>query len=191
MDTPLQETLRDAVLFLDKHGIAYALIGGLAASLRGQPRVTADVDLVIGVGVEEALSLISNLDKSEFEPLFEGIEEVVQQAFILPLRHRGTRVKLDLSLGLSGFEQQVIARAQVMDILGESICLASAEDLLVMKLLAGRPRDNQDAEGIALVQGEQLDWDYCRETAKQLGEAVDQDLVGSVGKLKSEFGPGG
>lgn len=58
-----------------------------------------------------------------------------------------------------------------------------------MKLLAGRPRDIQDAQGIAVVRGEQLDWAYCQKTAVELGTAVDQDLAKQLQKLKADFGP--
>jgi hypothetical protein len=61
VNDPLQTTLADAVEFLALEGIAYALIGGMAASLRGQTRATADVDLVIDADVSQALSLITRL----------------------------------------------------------------------------------------------------------------------------------
>ena len=184
MDNPLRQTLTAAISLLDQHSIPYALVGGLAASLRGQPRATADVELVIGVDIGKALSLLSDLETTAFEPLFEGVAEVVERAFILPLKHRETGVKVDLALGLSGFEQQLLSRTQEVNLLGESVQVASAEDLIVMKLLAGRPRDQQDAEGIVMVQGDSIDWDYCRETALRLGQAVEQDLVGPLDKLK-------
>ncbi len=189
MDKPLQTTLADAIRFLDHRQIPYALIGDLAASLQGEPRVTADVDAVIGTTVEDALKLLNNLEGSPFEPLFPGVDEVVRQAFILPLRHRKTGVKVDLSIGLSGFEQQLIERAERVTVAGESLRIATSEDLVVMKLLAGRPRDIQDAQGIAVVRGEQLDWAYCQKTAVELGTAVDQDLATQLRKLKAEFGP--
>ncbi len=188
MDEPLHKTLLDAIRFLEQHQIPYAMIGGLAASLRGEARSTADVDLVIGINVDEALTLIGNLANSPFQPLFAGVEEVVSQAFILPLRHRLTGIKVDLSLGMSGFERQLIARAESVEIGARSFQLATAEDLLVMKLLAGRPRDQQDARGIAVVQGQQLDWQYCSDTARQLGDAVGQDIVSHVEKLMTEHG---
>jgi hypothetical protein len=189
VDKPLETTLADVIGFLDQHRIRYALIGGLAASLQGEPRVTADVDLVIGAGVEDALGLLNELKESPLEPLFSGVDEVVRKAFILPLRHRLTGVKIDLSLGLSGFERQLIDRATAVELVGRDINLASAEDLLVMKLLAGRPRDQQDAQGIAIVQGEQLDWTYCRTIALELGQAVDQDIATHIEKLREEHGP--
>lgn len=61
MDKPLQTTLADVIRFLNESQVSYAMIGGLAASLRGEPRVTADVDLVLGVDVDRALELVVKL----------------------------------------------------------------------------------------------------------------------------------
>jgi predicted nucleotidyltransferase len=180
MNVPLQTTLADAVQLLEAQGIPYALIGGLAASFRGQARVTADVDMVLSAGVDRALQLAAELTNTKFKPLFRGVEEVVQQAFILPLEHRTTNVKLDLSLGLSGFEQQAVARAQRVDLAGTKVAVVTAEDLLIMKVMAGRPQDDQDVRGLVLAHGDRLDWDYCRKVAAELGEALGQDLVGRV-----------
>lgn len=184
MEKLLQVTLADAIDFLDAEHVSYALIGGLASSLRGEPRVTADVDLVIGSNVDGALQLIQSLEGSPFAPLFEGVEEVVSQAFILPLRHRTTAVKVDLSIGLSGFEKQLLGRSELFELVGRRVKLATAEDLLIMKLLAGRPRDHQDVTGIIAVQGDSLDWDYCHKTASQLSAAVDMDLVVMLKRLE-------
>lgn len=187
VDKPLEITLLDAVHFLDGRQLSYAMIGGLAASLQGQSRLTADVDIVIGTNVEDASSLINELDSSPFTPLFEGVDEIVRSAFILPLRHRATGVKVDMSVGLSGFEQQLISRAENKQVAGALVRVASPEDLIVMKFLAARPRDVQDAHGIANVRWKDIDWEYCLRTAKDLGDAVGQDIVTQVKDLRSEY----
>jgi hypothetical protein len=185
MHEPLQQTLFDAVKFLDAERVPYALIGGLAVSLRGQPRMTADVDLVILADVPRCLVLVRDLEETNFKPLFDDIAEVVQRAFILPLRHRTTSVKVDLALGLSGFEQQIMSRAESLSLAGTEIAVATAEDLLIMKLLAGRPKDDQDIEGLMIAQSSNLDWNYCSSLAAQLSEAVGQDLVTRITALRS------
>lgn len=110
MDKLLQITLADAVGMLQAEGVPYALIGGLAASLRGQPRVTADVDLVMAADLDAALALATRLDATPFQPLFPGVDQVDERTFILLLRHRRTGIKVDLAIGLSGFERQSVAR---------------------------------------------------------------------------------
>jgi len=142
--------------------------------------------MVIGCDVPEALELLSLIEHSAFAPLFPDANEVVEQAMILPLRHRTTGVKLDLAIGLSGFEQQVIERASLIDLTGLSVCVASAEDLLIMKVLAGRTQDEQDIRGLVLAHGENLDWTYCLDVVKQLQEALGIDLVGRMEGLKGD-----
>ena len=88
MEQGLWLTLVDAIAVLESRSIKFALIGGLAVSLRGQPRMTFDVDLVILADIEQALQLARKLSDTPFEPLFAGVEQVVSTSFILPLRHR-------------------------------------------------------------------------------------------------------
>lgn len=186
MNEPLSATLRDAVDFLQRHGVSYALIDDLAASVRGQPRLTADVDLVVAADVDRALDLIAALDQSAFEPLFPGVDEVVRRSFILPLKNRVTGVKVDIALGLSGFEQLVIARAEAVPMAATTVSVATAEDLLIMKTLAGRPRDSQDVEGLLAARGNTMDWTYCEQMARNLGEAIGQDLLTPIQVLRRD-----
>ena len=55
-----------------------------------------------------------------------------------------------------------------------------------MKALAGRPQDDQDIQGMVIVQGESLDWDYCLQVANELGEAIGQDLAERIGKFRDD-----
>ena len=111
MDTGLQTTLADVATWLRKEGISFAVIGGIAATFRGEARFTADVDVVVGIELDEALQLLKRLPGSPFQPLFPGVEEVLRTSFLLPLRHSITQVSVDIAVGLSGFEQQAISRA--------------------------------------------------------------------------------
>lgn len=187
MNQPLQITLADAASFLQSQGVPYALVGGLAASLRGQPRVTADVDIVISADVDRALELVVALEDSNFRPLFDNVSDVVKQSFLLPLRHRTANIKVDIAVGLSGFERQTVARAEPVELAGATIFVATAEDLLIMKVLAGRPQDEQDLTGIVMAQGAALDWAYCLGVAADLGKAIDQDLVSRVRSLRQSL----
>jgi hypothetical protein len=161
------------------------LIGGLAVSLRAQPRFTADVDLVIAADVDRAIKLAASLEGTSFRPFFKDVTDVIEKAYILPLRHRSTNVKVDMAVGMSGFEQQTVARAERLKVAGAIISVATAEDLLIMKVLAGRPQDEQDLKGLVVAQGEQLDWDYCLRVAADLAEAIDQPLVDRIEALRN------
>ena len=195
MDARLWPTLADAIAMLESHGLRGALIGGLAVSLRGQPRMTVDVDLVIEAGVDDALRLITTLPGTPFEPLFPGVEEVVASAFILPLRHRSTGIRVDLAIGMSGFEREAIGRATRIAVGAGSVPVVTVEDLLVMKALAGRPQDEADIRGLVDLHRESIDWNRCLATATALGSAIDIDIAGRLRAARDrrsagEAGPG-
>jgi hypothetical protein len=173
------------VRFLARKHVTFALIGGQAASLRGEERVTADIDMIIGADINQALDLTSALVDTRLRPLFSGVSEVIQRSFMLPLIDETTQIRVDLALALTGFEHLAISRAEVVQVAGCPIPVATAEDLIIMKALAGRPRDDEDVRGIILTQGGRLDWSYCEDTAAQLGEAIDIDLLSRIRELRS------
>ncbi len=100
--------------------------------------------------------------------------------------HRQTSVKVDLALGLTGFEQNAIRNATHVDFEGYSVRVVSAEDLILMKVLAGRPRDTDDVAKIVLRQGDALDWDYVLQTARALEQAIGHDLVSPLESLRRD-----
>jgi hypothetical protein len=66
------------------------------------------------------------------------------------------------------------------------LTVATAEDLLVMKMLAGRPQDDQDVQGIVSAAGSSLDWDYCLHVAAQLEQAIGIDMVKRILRFKNQ-----
>ena len=180
----LNVALADLTLWLQREQIPFAVIGGVAVGVRGEPRFTADVDVVIGLDLDDAMLLIHRLHGSRFEPLFADVAEVVQTSFILPLRHVETGIKVDAAIGLSGFEQQLLARATEVELAGVVAPVATVEDLILMKLFAGRPRDSEDCEKLAQKHGVRLDWEYLSKTARQLEEALAMDLSVPLHKLR-------
>ncbi|MCE9546569.1 MAG: hypothetical protein K8T25_13765 [Planctomycetia bacterium] len=170
--------------FLDRHRIAFAVIGGIAVAVRGETRTTVDVDLLVQISVERGHELLAQLDSSPFLPLFPDVAEVMETAFLLPLQHRDTGIRLDLALALSGFEQQAVRRASSEAIAGGCVPVITAEDLIIMKTLAGRSRDTDDVERLVSLRRDEIDWEYVFTTAEQLQKAVDQDLLGPLRKLR-------
>ena len=113
-------------------------------------------------------------------PLFDGVEEVVASAFILPIRHRVTGVRVDLAICMSGFEREAVSRATPVAVGAAAIPVVCIEDLLVMKALAGRPQEEADIQGLVDVQRDAIDWERCLATARSLGEAIAVDIAGRL-----------
>lgn len=186
MNAALQTTLADVTRWLRDEGIPFAVIGGIATTFRGEARFTSDVGLVAGIDLDEALLLLTRLPRSPFQPLFPEVEEVLRTSFLLPILHSVTQVSVDIAIGMSGFERQAIARASEVVLPDCRFPVVSAEDLILMKLLASRPRDTDDVRNIMLRHGPTLDWDYLLDVGQQLQEAVDQDLLSELHRLKAD-----
>ncbi len=184
MTNDLTKTLADLTTWLRSEQVSFAVIGGLAVGVRGEPRFTADVDVVVGLNLDDALLLVDRLSGSPFQPLFPEVAEVVRTSFLLPLRHLATSVRVDVAIGLSGFERQLLARADEITLSGFTAPIATSEDLILMKLLASRPRDIEDAEKLSQKHGSNLDWNYLITTAQQLDEALALDVTTPLQQLR-------
>ena len=167
---------------LESHNLAFALIGGLASSIRGRLRVTADINLVVDCEVPAAISLLEELDKESFRPFVEDAETSIRQFYILPLVDVASGTPIDLAIGASGFEKLIVQRASKPQ--GYPIPVATAEDLLLMKLMAGRPQDQSDIQGVLSTNRDTIDWSYCIEIAGQLQKAIHFDLVEAIHQLR-------
>ena len=70
---------------------------------------------------------------------------------------------------------------------GVSVPVASAEDMVVMKILAAREKDLADAAAIVLARWDQLDLPLIRETLGMLEEALAQsDLLPVLDEIMSD-----
>jgi hypothetical protein len=142
--------------FCTRRRFEFCFIGGVAVQRWGEPRLTVDVDLTLltGFGAEE--SFVDAL-MDGFRPRRGDAREFALRYRVVLLESSGA-VPLDVSLGAMPFEERTVARASGFEI-GEGLSLAtcSAEDLIVHKAFADRPKDWLDIEGIAMRQAGRLD----------------------------------
>jgi hypothetical protein len=159
--------------FLQAQGWPFCFIGGLAVQHWGEPRVTrdADVTLLAGFGREEEFA---RKLAERFQPRVPDFMEKATLARVVLLADEHG-VGLDVALGALPFEEQVIARSRDVKFLDNwSLKICSAEDLLVMKSLAGRTRDWLDVETVLIRQGAKLDWPYVKRELALLAELAEK-----------------
>ncbi len=176
--------------FLSPRGIPYAIIGGIAVQRWGQPRLTRDVDFTILLppGAEEP---ILREIVAAFPPRIEDAVAFALEHRVLPVEVPGGS-EADLSLGLPGYEEAVIARAIAYDLgEGREVRLCSAEDLIIHKALAGRPQDVADVEGVVARQGRALDVAYVRQWLEELARvAEDPEVAARFERIWAALKPG-
>jgi predicted nucleotidyltransferase len=160
---------------LDARGIPYMVIGGQAVLLYGEPRLTRDIDVTLGVDVDALPAVLEATRDARLAPLVDPAS-FVARSMVLPVKDDETGIRVDLVFSFTPYEQEAIARSRAHPVGGADVRFASPEDLIVHKMLAARPRDIEDVRSI-LVRQPGLDRDLVRRTLRDFDAALDRDLA--------------
>lgn len=169
---PREHAAAELHLFFQQLGVSYAIIGGVAVQIWGEPRLTQDVDLTVAAPLDEPAVFIQQvLDR--FPARLEGALEFARRnRVILITATNGCPV--DVSLGLPGYEDEVMRRAVDVELEpGNAVKMCSAEDLIIHKAIAGRPQDVRDIEGVIYRQKLALDADYIRQWLQAFSDLLE------------------
>ncbi len=146
--TPLLTVLRDLVTWFKGGKVQGTLIGGLAASLLGRPRLTRDVDALVLVAEDHWADFLTAGARYGFLPRRDDVLTLVQATRVFLLRHQESGIDVDIVFGSLQFEKEAVARSIWVDLGGVQIPLPLPEDLIIMKAVAHRPQDLSDVEAI-------------------------------------------
>jgi hypothetical protein len=153
------------------------VFGAQAVIAYGSPRLSADVDVTLDLEPDEPARFVDEMDAAGFG-LRVSDPEFVRRTRVMPFVHRATGMPLDIVLAGSGLEDEFLARARLIDLGGTKVPFIHPEDLVIAKVLAGRPKDIQDARGVWRAHGADLDGDRITRLLRLLEEALGQsDLV--------------
>lgn len=173
--TDLTAVIHDLVGLFDSLQLPYAIMGGIAVRAHGLPRPTFDVDFVLAIPRGQLGELFTAIEQRGYsvpEQYRGGWVDSVggMPLFKLRLFLEGRGVDADIFLAENDFQREVMRRRIEDEVEGKPVRLITAEDLILFKLLAGRPRDVLDVKDIFFMQG-QLDEAYMRRWAGSLGIA--------------------
>jgi predicted nucleotidyltransferase len=161
---------------LQSNKIDYAVIGGLAVAVWGEPRLTQDIDVKVMLSRDEAQRLLNAIE-GEYKPFGDNPLEMLKENGILFVQDKHG-VRLDIHLSDTLFDMEVIKRASNIEIEpGVVIKVCSAEDLIIYKMLSTRASDSRDFEGVVDYQGDALDDGYIIEWLRQFETALDDSTL--------------
>jgi predicted nucleotidyltransferase len=166
------DALQQVDSFLKAYGIPYAIVGGIANAVRGEPRTTHDADfkvLVQGMTIARFRALA----EAQFKPYRRPWLGRAESALVISVEVAPDMI-VDLLVAVLPYEEQAIQRAELIKFEELLLPVCTAEDLIIHKAIADRTKDWQDIERILLRQRGKLDVAYVRDWLAQFAEALEK-----------------
>ena len=176
--SPVADLLADLSRGLAAAGIPWYLFGAQAAIVYGVARLTADVDVTArapdGTPTSGWLPTVEGcgFDRRFTDPRF------IEQSRVVPLVHTASGLPIDIVLAGPGLEEEFLARAVLRTIDGVPVPVVELSDLVILKVLAGRPKDRDDLTALLAIHRGEIDEPRVRRVLAMLESALGQsDLL--------------
>lgn len=180
---PLAEPLAAVQRLIEQMNHQGVVIGGVAASLLGKPRLTADADVLILASIDEASRILDLARAEGLQPRIANVIEFARRSRVILLRHEASGIDVDISLGVLPFEVEAVERSQEHQAGALHIRLPTPEDLIILKAVAHRPKDLVDIEAV-IGAHRHLDVERIRFWVQQFADLLEQsELWTDVEKL--------
>lgn len=186
--TPLLDQLTEAVAGLadlfQQQRIAYALIGGLGVAVRGNRRLTQDADFLLHVPAIQLPRLLEAMVESGCTlDVMQSIRDWTDGGMLAITGPGGVHV--DCLKAVIPVFHRILERARPEKFGEQAVRVADAEGLLLLKLIAFRPLDQEDICGILAANANQLELDWVRREATLAG--LDPQRMAQFELMVEEF----
>ena len=184
LDEGFLEALDAVSQSLDEVDRLSMIIGGVALIASGIPRLTVNIDASIkaaGVTVER---LAESLRRRHIEPRIRDAEAFATARQVFLGVHRPSGIDVDVNLAWLAFEVEALEHNRTIDYAGVCIRIPRPDDLLIYKLVASRPQDLADAEGLLLLHGKTMNLRRVRRVVTEFANALeDEERIASLERL--------
>jgi len=180
-----QKLLKKIANELSAHNIPYMVIGGQAVLLYGEPRLTKDIDITLGIGIEglkEVNSVI--IQKLNLKALVD--ENFVQNTMVLLAMDEKTGIRVDFIFSSSLYEKQAIKRAFDIKFGNTIVKFSSLEDLIIHKIIAGRAIDIEDVRSIIL-KNPDYNTKYIKRWLQEFDKSLNEKFLKEFKKIVKEI----
>ena len=174
--TALEAAVAEVASVLESLSLPYMLIGGLAVSLWGEARATLDADVTTWVEPGQIAQAVQKLCRKLRASTSDPIS-FVERTRVLPAES-SQGVRVDIIFAALPWEKAAIERARPKHIAGRKVMVASVEDLILMKLVSERQRDQEDARRLLRRHAKSVERNYLEPRVSELAQALGRpDLV--------------
>ena len=178
----LEEVYKKIVNFLKKEKYEYMVIGGIAAGILGEPRLTADVDIDILLDKDQITDFLKKVKKAGFKFNAERCRRTTVTTGTFQINYGDFHI--DFIIASTEFEKEAFQRHKVVRLYNTEGFFPTPEDMILLKIIPARPQDLLDAERIVTRYRNRLDTRYLENWAKRLSdEAQDLRIFNELQKL--------
>lgn len=170
----VERALRDFLAARPKH-LKMAIVGGVAISARTEPRFTKDLDFAVAVASDaDAEQCVFTMRQLGYE-ITAALEQVKQTRLsTVRLRRRGRGPLVDLIFAATGIENEIVAAAEPVEVVGGLVTeVARVGHLIAMKLIARddkrRPQDQLDLAALSVV-ADDAEWARAEASVRLIAE---------------------
>jgi hypothetical protein len=149
---------------LSEADVEYAILGGLAVSIYGEPRFTADIDVGIILEKDRIDNFLRLAKEHNFYPIPGDIKRFIGKTGVIPMKFRKGKVlgRCDFIIAENIIERSALKRAKSKNIGPIKARFVTPEDLIIHKITAGRPQDIEDVRSILARRNRKLDIKYIQ-----------------------------
>ncbi len=183
-----QQLLETIALSLDKRSIPYMVIGGQAVLLYGEPRLTRDIDVTLGIGPDRFAEILELAGQQGWRILPESPAEFVPKTLVLPCLDPESGIRVDFIFSFSDYERQAMTRVRRVTIGKASVRFAALEDLIIHKVVAGRALDLDDVRKI-LLKKPSLDLSYLHLWLSRFEPTLGEPILQRFDQLYQDTRP--
>ncbi len=152
---------------LQKNEVSFVVVGGVAVVLHGYARLTADLDLVIGLDEKnvtnavKAMKALGYVPRVPVNPMDFANEKIRKQW----IEEKGLRVfsfvkPMNPLVGVDFFAEYpidfdlLLKRSEIQKLGPASVRICGIDDLIRMKKMAGRAKDLEDIRFLEVLKNE-------------------------------------
>lgn len=155
--------------------VPYAVIGAHGVNAWLEPRFTADIDVTACVDPPALLRLRRVFADAGYEPTAEYGGHLPSGPDFVRFASADRLTIVEIQAAKTALQLEVVRRARSSS---DGIRVATPEDLIVLKLIADRPKDRQDLLGLVALP--ELDWVYVERWA------AEWDVMERLAELRRE-----
>jgi hypothetical protein len=157
--------------------VDYAVIGAHGVNAWLEPRFTADIDVTADIDPAAMSRLRDVFAEAGYEPTVEYGAHLPSGPDFVRFASADRITIVEIQAAKTALQHEVVRRARIS---AEGVRVATAEDLIVLKLIADRPKDRLDLLGLVALPD--LDWTHVQQWA------AEWDVAEQLAALRRDAG---